>query len=366
MNDTDYMKIALEMAQKGRGWTSPNPMVGAVVVKDGRIVGQGCHERVGGPHAEVNAIDDAGDDARNATLYVTLEPCNHFGRTPPCTQKIIDAGIRRVVVGMNDPNPDVTGGGNAFLKEHQIEVTTAVLEKEAKELNEGFATWITTKKPFVIAKCAATLDGRIATRTGDAKWVTGPVSRRHVHRIRHGVDGIMVGVQTVIADNPSLTTRLEGEEGSDPTRVILDTNLSMPPTAKMLSQPSNAATWIVCGPDATEKRRKNLEKAGARIMRVPTLESRIDLPALIKRLGSENITSLLIEGGGTVLGSAFAAGIVDKVCFFYAPKILGGDDGVPICRGTGPDSMAKSLAVHDITVHRFDMDVMLQGYLKPR
>jgi diaminohydroxyphosphoribosylaminopyrimidine deaminase/5-amino-6-(5-phosphoribosylamino)uracil reductase len=364
MKDTDYMQIALELAEKGRGWTSPNPMVGAVVVKDGHIVGRGYHERVGGPHAEVNAIDNAGSDAKGATIYVTLEPCNHFGRTPPCTKKIIDAGIRRVVVAMNDPNPGVKGGGNSFLREHQIEVTTGILEKEAGELNEGFATWITTKKPFVIAKCAATLDGRIATRTGDAKWVTGPASRSYVHRIRHGVDGIMVGVQTVISDDPSLTTRLEGEEGSDPTRIILDTNLSMPPTAKMLSQPSNAATWIVCGPDASDDRRRVLENAGARIVPVPVKNGRIDLTALIALLGSEGITSLLIEGGGTVLGSAFAAGIVDKVCFFYAPKILGGDDGIPICRGSGPTTMAQSLSVKDVTVHRFEMDVMLQGYLK--
>jgi diaminohydroxyphosphoribosylaminopyrimidine deaminase/5-amino-6-(5-phosphoribosylamino)uracil reductase len=366
MNDKDYMKLALALAEKGRGWTSPNPMVGAVVVKKDRIVGQGYHQKVGGPHAEVNAIDDAGKNARGATIYVTLEPCNHFGRTPPCTQKIIDAGIRRVVVAMNDPNPGVKGGGNAYLQEHQIDVSSGILEKEARELNESFVAWITTQKPFVIAKCAATLDGRIATRTGDAKWVTGPSARRFVHRIRHGVDGIMVGVQTVRLDNPSLTTRLEGEKGSDPTRIILDTHLSMPPSAKMLSQPSNAPTWVVCGPDAPNSHRLLLEKAGARIITARVRDGRVDLSALMADLGSVGITSLLIEGGGAVLGSAFAAGVVHKICFFYAPKILGGDDGIPICKGTGPEAMQQSLTVRDMTVHRFDMDVLLQGYLKPR
>lgn len=366
MNDEHYMELALELAEKGRGWTSPNPMVGAVVVKDGRIVGRGYHERAGGPHAEVNAIDDAGDQAGGATIYVTLEPCNHFGRTPPCTHKIIDAGIRRVVVAMPDPNPDVTGGGNAYLQTRHIAVTSGVLEKEAREQNEGFIAWIITRKPFVVAKCAATLDGRIATRSGNSKWVTGPASRSFVHRIRHSVDGIMVGVQTVIKDDPSLTTRLEAEKGSDPTRIILDTHLSIPLTAKMLHQPSEAATWVACGPDAPGQRRTALEKAGAQILTVPLQKERIDLRVLMEHLGAKEITSLLIEGGGTVLGSAFTAGIVDKICFFYAPKILGGDDGIPICRGTGPDAMQQSLPVHDLTVHRFDTDVMLQGYLKPR
>lgn len=214
MNDHDYMQLALELAEKGRGWTSPNPMVGAVVVRDGKIVGRGYHQRVGGPHAEVNAIDDAGDRARGATIYVTLEPCNHFGRTPPCTHKIIAAGIRRVVVAMKDPNPDVQGGGNAYLKSHGIEVITGIGETAARTLNEGFVTWVTTGKPFVIVKCAATMDGRIATRTGDSRWVTGPAARAWVHRLRHAVDGIMVGVETVRKDDPSLTTRLEGEPGS--------------------------------------------------------------------------------------------------------------------------------------------------------
>jgi diaminohydroxyphosphoribosylaminopyrimidine deaminase/5-amino-6-(5-phosphoribosylamino)uracil reductase len=361
-----YMRQALELAEKGRGWTSPNPMVGAVVVKDGRIVGRGYHQRVGGPHAEVHAIDDAGQRAHGATVYVTLEPCNHVGRTPPCTRKLMDAGVRRVVVAMTDPNPDVQGGGNATLQQHGIEVITGICEQEARTLNEGFITWVTTGKPFVIVKCAATLDGRIATRTGDSRWVTGPASRRFVHRIRHGVDGIMVGVDTVKQDDPSLTTRLEGQAGSDPTRIILDTHLSVPLSAKLLHQESNADTWVICGPDAPAKRRSALEGIGATVVAAPLREGRIDLGALMRKLGESSITSLLIEGGGTVIGSAFAQGVADKICFFYAPKILGGDDGVPICRGPGPESMQASIPIHAMTLHRFDEDVMLQGYLKPR
>ncbi|GAB6907010.1 fused diaminohydroxyphosphoribosylaminopyrimidine deaminase;5-amino-6-(5-phosphoribosylamino) uracil reductase [Desulfosarcina cetonica] len=366
MNDHDYMQLALELAEKGRGWTSPNPMVGAVVVRDGKIVGRGYHQRVGGPHAEVNAIDDAGDRARGATIYVTLEPCNHFGRTPPCTHKIIAAGIRRVVVAMKDPNPDVQGGGNAYLKSHGIEVITGIGETAARTLNEGFVTWVTTGKPFVIVKCAATMDGRIATRTGDSRWVTGPAARAWVHRLRHAVDGIMVGVETVRKDDPSLTTRLEGEPGSDPTRIILDTHLSMPVTAKMLRQESGAPTWVVCGPEAAADRRAALEAAGARIVVASLKDGRIDLAALMLQLGRMAVTRLLIEGGGTVIGGALAAGVVDKVCFFYAPKILGGDDGVPICRGKGPESMRQSLPVHDVTVSQFEGDILVEGYLKSR
>lgn len=360
------MQQALALAEKGRGWTSPNPMVGAVVVKNGTIVGRGYHQRAGGPHAEVNAIDDAGEKANGATIYVTLEPCNHFGRTPPCTHKILDAGIKRVVVAMTDPNPGVTGGGNQYLLDQGVDVTTGICEKEAQRLNEGFVTWITTGRPFVIAKCAATLDGRIATRNGDSKWVTGPAAREVVHQIRHAVDGIMVGVQTAITDDPSLTTRLKDEHGSDPTRIILDTHLSMPPTAKMLHQESDAPTWVICGPKAPADRQSALEAAGARVMKGALGDNRIDLSLLMDQLGKEGITSLLIEGGGTVMGAALTSEIVDKICFFYAPKILGGDDGIPVCRGTGPETMQDSIAVNDLTVSQVGPDVMLQGYLTPR
>ena len=366
MDDHDYMQQALDLAEKGRGWTSPNPMVGAVVVKKDQVIGRGYHQWAGGPHAEVHAIDDAGSRAQGATLYVTLEPCNHFGRTPPCTHKIVAAGIQRVVVAMTDPNPDVAGGGNQYLHDHGLEVIVGVCEAQAKTLNEAFVTWVTTGKPFVILKCAATLDGRIATRTGDSRWVTGPASRHFVHRLRHAVDGIMVGVETVKQDDPSLTTRLDGAPGVDPARIILDTHLSIPLKAKLLQLASKAPTWVACSEDVSIDRRSTLEATGACVIPVKLRQDRIDLPALIEQLGQMGIGSLLIEGGATVSGAALAAGIVDKICFFYAPKILGGDDGIPICRGEGPERMQESLAVHDLSVSRFDADVMFQGYLKPR
>ncbi|MDO9111718.1 MAG: bifunctional diaminohydroxyphosphoribosylaminopyrimidine deaminase/5-amino-6-(5-phosphoribosylamino)uracil reductase RibD, partial [Desulfatirhabdiaceae bacterium] len=255
-----YMQIALELAAKGAGYTSPNPMVGAVVVDpDGGIVGQGYHLSVGGPHAEVHAIDDAGPAARGATLFVTLEPCNHVGRTPPCTQKILDAGIAHVVVAMPDPNPRVKGGGNAHLISRGVRVTTGVCEEQARRLNESFIKYITTRRPFVVLKCAATLDGRLATRTGDSRWVTGETSRAYVHSLRHEYDAILVGVETVKKDNPRLTTRIpaaaEGRKPKDPIRVILDTRLSIPNTSSVLHPESDADTLIITGPIDAERRK---------------------------------------------------------------------------------------------------------------
>ena len=254
MNDKAYMKMALSIAEKGRGFTSPNPIVGAVVVKDGKVVGRGWHEKAGKPHAEVNAIDDAGSLARDAILYVTLEPCNHFGRTPPCTQTIYNAGIKRVVVAMNDPNPDVKGGGLSALKAKGIETTSGICVQEAKKQNESFLKFTLTKQPFVTLKNAITLDGRTATKKGDSKWITGPASRRFVHTLRHQVDAIMVGIGTVNSDNPSLTTRLDRGKGIDPTRIILDTQLSISEDANLLQLDSNSDTVIICGNTASKSK----------------------------------------------------------------------------------------------------------------
>ena len=329
MNDEKYMNLALDLAIKGEGFTSPNPMVGAVVVKDSQVVGEGFHEAVGGPHAEVNAIDAAGKDAAGATLYVTLEPCNHTGRTPPCTRKILDAGISRVVVAMPDPNENVVGGGLEVLKQHGLEVVCGVCDAQARKLNEAFITHATTGRPFVIAKCAATLDGHIATQTGDSNWVTGPASRRYVHRLRHAVDAIMIGINTVRKDDPSLTTRLEDRRGKDPVRIILDTQLSISPDAKVLHQDSAADTLLVAAKTVAQSKKAVFEKVGVKVIEAAFKQNKIDMAALMTQLGAMKITSLLIEGGGQVLGSAFRAGLVDKVHFFYAPKIFGGDDGIP-------------------------------------
>ena len=362
MRDRFYMQMALALAARGRGRTLPNPMVGAVVVRDGRVVGRGWHEFYGGPHAEVNALDAAGDAARGATLYVTLEPCNHTGQTPPCTRRIMAAGVRRVVVAAHDPNPGVTGGGNAFLRAQGIEVTTGVRAAAAERLNEAFNHFICTRRPFVTLKCAATLDGRIATRTGNSQWVTGEASRRYVHQLRHANAGIMVGINTVRADNPSLTTRLAEGRGADPTRVILDTALSIDTGVKVLQQTSEAATIVVTGPDTPADRREAVQATGGRLLAAPLHEGRIDLVWLMARLGEMGMASLLIEGGGQVAGAALRAGIVDKLCLFYAPKLLCGEDGVPLCGGPGPARMQDSLPVRIEKVQRFDDDLMVEAY----
>lgn len=368
MNDLYYMEMALSLAEKGKGFTSPNPMVGAVVVKDGKVVGKGYHQVCGGPHAEVHAIDDAGEEARDATIYVTLEPCNHTGKTPPCSQKILRAGIKEVVMAMADPNP-VASGGADFLRAGGITVRSGICEDKAKKLNEIFIKHAVTKKPFVILKYASTLDGRIATRTGDSKWVSGPESRAYVHEIRHLVDGIMVGIGTVLADDPSLTTRIPGIKGRDPRRIILDTRLRMPEDAKMLHLESDSGTMIVSGAggahDAayTEKKAR-LEAKGVTVIEAETNNGHIDLEKLMPVLGSLGISSLLIEGGSHVLASALHAGIVDKAVLFYAPKILGGDDGAPVFKGVGPELMKDAIRLKDMDIRRLGDDLVIEAYME--
>jgi diaminohydroxyphosphoribosylaminopyrimidine deaminase/5-amino-6-(5-phosphoribosylamino)uracil reductase len=355
MDDEYFMKMALHLAKKGRGYTSPNPLVGAVIVKGGQVKGRGYHQSIGEAHAEVNAIANAGSEARGATLYVNLEPCNHTGRTPPCTRKILEAGIKRVVFAMEDPNT-IAGGGAAFLKKHGVEVRKGVCEKQAERLNEAFIKYVQTKRPFVILKCAATLDGRIATRTGDSKWVTGEKARRFVHQLRHGVDAILVGIGTIRADDPSLTTRLRSRKGADPVRIVLDTHLSISPEARILKLDSDSDTILVTGRKIAEDKKKSF-------IQQPDASDQIDLNLLMDQLGSMGIASVLIEGGSRVIASAFSSGIVDKIHFFYAPKILGGDDGIPICRGTGRRLMKESIRIKNIRVRRFDDDVMIEGYI---
>ena len=365
MTDREIMQQALSLALTAKGLTSPNPCVGAVVVKDGKIVGQGFHRAAGCAHAEVEAIDDAGPAAKGASIYVTLEPCNHFGKTPPCTQKIIKAGIKKVVIGCKDPNPTVCGGGIQTLQDNGIEVICGVLEKEAKTLIEEFIWYIQNdKKPFVILKCASTLDGRIATSTGDSKWITNEKSREYVHQIRHESDAILVGSGTLHADNPSLTSRLKGVETKDPIRIILDTHLSIKEDAKVLTQNSNAKTIIVTGLDISEDKKALLERQGAHILKVPLKEERLDLNELMIKLGQMSILSLLIEGGSRVADSALKAGIVNKVLFFLAPKFLGGSDGVPVFEGKGPLLIKDAFELKGVSVTQFDSDILVKGYLK--
>jgi len=363
MDDEYFMRMALDLARKGQGHTSPNPMVGAVVVKDGEVIGSGYHQAIGLAHAEVNAIEAAGAQTKGATLYVNLEPCNHTGRTPPCTRKILDAGIKRVVVAMEDPNTKA-GGGAALLRKHGIDVHIGVCEEPAKKLNEAFVKYVHTKRPFVLLKCAATLDGRIATRSGDSKWVTGEKARKFVHQLRHAVDAILVGIGTIHADDPSLTTRLDSGNGLDPVRIVLDTHLSISPSARILQLDSNSDTILVTGDRVPANKRRAVEKKGVRLIELPIHKDGIEMQALMDRLGKMGITSLLVEGGSRVIASAFSSGIVDKVLFFYAPKILGGDDGIPICRGPGPERMKDCIRIKNIRVQRFDDDVMIEGYIR--
>ena len=367
--DQEYMAMALALAAKGRGFTSPNPMVGALVVKDGRVVGKGYHEMVGGHHAEVNAINDAGHFAKDADLYVTLEPCNHKGRTPPCTEKIIASGIKRVVVAMADPNPHVAGGGNRYLIQKGVKVVTGVCRREAQNLNAAFVKHVKTGRPYVMLKWAATLDGRIAAKTGDARWITNEKSRHFVHQMRHYADGIMVGIGTVKADNPSLTTRLpgliNGKEGKNPIRIIVDSHLAIDPDVNVVRTALQTKTIVVAGDiskdSALQEKKDLLIKNGVEVMEMPLIKGRIDLVRLMARLGAMNITSLLIEGGAGLAASSLDARVVDRLMMFYAPKLYGGDDGVPILKGSGQDRMSDCLRLKNIKIKRFGDDVMIQA-----
>ncbi len=365
ITDQDYMKQAIALARQAKGFTSPNPCVGAVVVKNGEVVGRGYHKAAGLPHAEVEAIDDAGENANGADIYVTLEPCNHFGKTPPCTHKIINAGIKRVKVGCKDPNPFVAGNGIQYLIENGISVDSGILEDETKVLIEDFIWSIQNDKhPFVILKCASTLDGQIATSTGDSKWITNEKSRRFGHQIRHEVDAILIGSGTLHADDPSLTARLNGQKTKDPIRIILDTHLSIEKEAKILNQESDAKTIIVTGPNVPETRKAQIRKKNVILMEVGLNEQGLDLNELMIKLGQLSILSLLIEGGGKVSGSALRAGIVNKMLFFLAPKFLGSNDGTSVFNGLGPTLMKDAFELKKMDITRFDDDLLISGYLK--
>lgn len=365
MTDPQYMQEAIALAAKAKGFTSPNPIVGAVVVQNGTIVGKGFHKAAGMPHAEVEAIDNAGDNTKGATIYVTLEPCNHFGKTPPCTHKILNAGIKKVVIGCKDPNPYVDGGGIAFLKEKGIKVVTGVLEDECHTLIEDFIWYIQNdKKPFVILKSAATLDGFIATRTGDSKWITNVKSRRYGHRIRHETDAILIGSGTLHADNPSLTARLEGSPTKDPVRVVLDTHLSINEDAKVFNPDSKSGTLVFTGPDVPEDKIRRIEDKGAGVHKVGLKDCRLDFNEVMIKLGQMSVLSVLIEGGGTVASAALNAGIVNKMLYFVAPKFLGGNDGIPVFNGKGPEKINEAFTFTKVKINRFDDDILIEGYLK--
>ena len=362
IKDRHYMKIALELAGRAEGYTSPNPLVGAVVVKNGKIVGQGYHMKAGNPHAEVHALNDAGESAKGATLYVTLEPCCHYGRTPPCTEAVIKAGISRVVTALTDPNPLVAGQGLKRLRDAGIEVVSGVLAQEAARQNEVFLKYITTKLPFVALKAAVSLDGKIATATGESKWITGPQSREYTHRLRHKYDAILVGVNTVLADDPSLTTRLPDGGGIDPIRVVLDSRCRTPLNAKILTQKSNAVTIIATTPNADTDKVQALQAAGAEVLVVPGSGDKVDIVNLLKELAKKSITGILVEGGAAVHGAFLTAKMVDKVYWFIAPIIIGGNAAPGAVGGKGIKKLSEAVRLDNITVKRFGEDICIESY----
>jgi diaminohydroxyphosphoribosylaminopyrimidine deaminase/5-amino-6-(5-phosphoribosylamino)uracil reductase len=363
MNEEEYMKLAIKLANKARGRTSPNPLVGAVVVKEGSIVGRGFHKKRGEPHAEINALNDAGGNAKRGDLYVNLEPCNHYGMTPPCTKAVIESGIKRVFVGIEDPNETVAGGGIQCLKKNGIDVKKWILKKECQRLNEVYIKYITEKRPFVILKSAASLDGKIATRSRDTRWITNEKSRTFLHKLRNEMDGILVGIGTIKADDPSLTTRLNGRGGKDPVRIIVDSRLNIPLEAKVLNKESNAKTVIATTDLANREKIKKLEELGEKVIVVGSENNRVDLRELMFELGKLEITSLLIEGGAEVNASSLESGIVDKVMFFYAPKIIGGTEALSMVGGEGVKDLDEAIIIKEIKTRRFGDDILMEGYI---
>jgi diaminohydroxyphosphoribosylaminopyrimidine deaminase/5-amino-6-(5-phosphoribosylamino)uracil reductase len=369
------MKLALRLAARGAGWVSPNPMVGAVVVREGKIVGRGYHRAYGLPHGEVEALNQAGAAARGADLYVTLEPCNHQGRTPPCTQAVLNAGIRRVVIATRDPNPRVNGGGGEFLQQQGLQVEIGLLAEEARRLNETWFKWVETGLPFVIAKVACSLDGKIATATGESQWLTGEKARSFGHQLRHQLDAILVGINTVLKDDPQLTTRLPGRKteerkgktenrARDPIRVVLDSRLRLPLDARLLHLDSASPTWVACTAMASKDKIKVLKDLGAEVLVMPAEPGgMVSLPSLLAELGRRQVQSLLVEGGGQTLGSFFDQRLVDKFYFFYAPKILGGKTAPGILGGAGVRHLGNALQARELKVRRLGPDLLVTGYL---
>ncbi|MBU0961302.1 MAG: bifunctional diaminohydroxyphosphoribosylaminopyrimidine deaminase/5-amino-6-(5-phosphoribosylamino)uracil reductase RibD [Proteobacteria bacterium] len=358
------MRLALREARKGLGRTSPNPCVGAVVVQDDTVVSCGYHKKAGTPHAEIHALRKAGDRARGATIYVTLEPCNHTGRTPPCSHAVAAAGIRRVVVGMQDPNPLVRGSGNQYLREQGIEVAVGVLERECRDLNLPFFKHITFGMPFVVMKAGMSLDGRISYQQGQPGWMTGECSSKKVHGLRNTLDAILVGRGTITVDNPSLTTRLPDKRGRDPVRVILDSRLQLSLESKILHLASPAPTILFCSPSADEKKKKLLSAMNnVLVHRVDCDEDGgLDLRAVLVCLGEMGICSLLVEGGATVHGSFLRKGLVDRVFLFIAP-LFAGSSGTPLVSGLPIGGRNEALALRNLHYSRCGNDMLVQGDL---
>lgn len=359
LHDEAYMHLALDLAAAARGQTDNNPVVGCVIVKDGRIVGLGSHLRRGEAHAEVHALKMAGGEARGSTVYVTLEPCSHQGRTPPCAKQLIEAGVKRVVAACRDPNPLVSGRGLKMLQEHGIETEVGVLEEQALQMNEHFFTYVAKGRPFITLKTASTLDGKVASYTGDSRWITNEEARAYVHTLRHQHQAIMVGIGTVLADDPSLTVRAS-VPGVHPIRIIVDSQLRTPLHAKVV-QDGLAETIILTTERADKQAAARLEQAGVTVIACGD-GKRVDLPLAMQKLAEREIASILLEGGGTLNGAMLAHGLIDKMVLFYAPKIIGGAEAPANFQMTGIEKMADAYRLERVQIETFGDNVGIIGY----
>ncbi len=358
--DEYWMKRALKLAEKGRGFTSPNPVVGACLVKKNRLISEGFHTSFGGPHAEVEVIRKAGKRAHGATLYVTLEPCSTYGKTSPCTEATQEAKIARVVVAAIDPNPEHQGRGISILKKHGIRVATGVLKKEAEAQNESFSKWIKTGIPFVVLKMAQSLDGKIASRTGESRWISGPQARMWVHQLRASCDAVLVGKNTVLKDDPRLTVR-NGKVAKEPWRIILDEKGSSPLRARIFR--TGGPVILACSKQFFLSVSKKFHNSNVTILPLKSKNGKLDLRQLLKSLGSLGVTSLLVEGGGEVAGSFFELGLVDKICWIVAPKIIGGRDAKTSVEGSGVVSLAQAHLVRRSRLVPLGKDLLFEGYI---
>jgi len=355
----EFMEMAIDLALHGEGNVNPNPLVGALVVADGKVIGRGYHQKYGAPHAEIVALEEAGTQARGADLYVTLEPCCHHGQQPPCTEQIIAAGIARIFIASRDPNPIVNGRGIAQLRESGLDVTVGLLAKRAQRMNDIFFTYITTGIPFVHLKLAMSIDGKIATRTGDSKWITNEQSRCAAHQLRRKYMALLVGVKTVITDDPQLTVR--HVSGRNPLRIILDGKGRIPVDARLFAEPGRTIIVTATMPQETAQR---IKMRGGEVWYLKQHENKFDLRQLLQRLGKERIDGLLIEGGGSTAASFLEAGLVDKVSFFFTPLIIGGERAVSAVGGTGAAAITNAIRLTEISTERINDDLVYTGYIK--
>lgn len=357
--DIEYMRLALKLAKKGLGKTSPNPCVGAVIVKDDQVIASGYHKKAGTPHAEIHALREAGSSARGATMYVTLEPCNHTGRTGPCSHAVAEAGIQRVVIGMEDPNPLVDGTGIDYLKAQDIEVVSGVLTEQCRAINRPFIKHIQTGLPWVVMKAGISLDGKLNYQKNTAGWITGEQSKRRTHRLRDRYDAIMVGTNTAVIDNPSLTTRII-RNGKDPLRILLDRRLRLDVSAKIYSVESLASTWVFCSELADMSKRKELERLGIRVTSISEIDGKLQLNEVMRCLGGEGITSILVEGGAQIHGALLSQKLADYAHLFIAP-VFAGEEGVSLIKGYSTTHKNSAVSLSEVQYTRLGEDVMVSG-----